>query len=50
MALPFTLKSTLRGFFLKNENSNIAPYKNMIFFKKIPLKETQNPSRYIIIL
>jgi hypothetical protein len=27
-------------------NSNISPYKNIIFKKKNPLKETQNPSKY----
>jgi hypothetical protein len=45
MALPFTLKSILRQ--TKNyENSNISPCKKIIIFKKIPLKETKNPSRY----
>jgi hypothetical protein len=44
MALPFTLKSILRQ--KENyENSNISPWKNIIF-KKIPLiLETKNPSR-----
>jgi hypothetical protein len=43
MALPFTLKSTLRQ--KKNYgNSNISPYKNIIFKKSS--KRNQNPSRY----
>jgi hypothetical protein len=44
VALPFTLKSILRE--KKNyEISNISACKNIIF-KKNPLKETKNPSRY----
>jgi len=44
MALPFTLRNTLRE---KKDygNSNISPYKNIIF-KKSSKKENQNPSRY----
>jgi hypothetical protein len=43
VALPFTLKSILSQ--KKNyANSNIAPYKNIIF--KNPPKKTQNPSKY----
>jgi hypothetical protein len=45
VALPFTFKSILRQ--KKNyENSNIAPCKNILIFKKILLKRNQNPSRY----
>jgi hypothetical protein len=41
---PFTLKSILRQ--KKNyENSNISPYKNIIF-QKSSSKRNQNPSRY----
>jgi hypothetical protein len=43
MALPFTLKSILRQ--KKNYgNSNISPYKNIIFKKSS--KRNPNPSRY----
>jgi hypothetical protein len=43
VALPFTLKSILRQ--KKNYgNSNISPYKNIIFQKSS--KRNQNPSRY----
>jgi len=43
VALPFTSKSSLRQ--NKNyENSNISPYKNIIFKKSS--KRYQNPSRY----
>jgi hypothetical protein len=45
VALPFTLKSIARQ--KKNYgNSNISPCKNIPIFKKNPLKETKNPSRY----
>jgi len=43
MTLPFTLKVILRQ--KKNyENSNISPYKNIVFEKSS--KRNQNPSRY----
>jgi len=48
MALPFTLKKSILRQKKKNYgNSNISPCKNIIFFKKNPLKETKkHPSRY----
>jgi hypothetical protein len=47
--LPFTWKSILRQ--KKNYgNSNISPCKNIIFFKKNPLKETKILQDIIITL
>jgi hypothetical protein len=43
MALPFTFKSILKQK-KKYENSNISPWKNIIFKKSS--KRNQNPSRY----
>ncbi len=51
MALPFTLKSTLRKNKKNYENSNIAPYKIYNLLQKNSFKRNpKNPSRYIIIL
>jgi hypothetical protein len=41
VALPFTLESILRQKKKNYENSNISPFKNIIFQKKDPLKETK---------
>jgi hypothetical protein len=48
-ACPFTLKSILRQKGRRiMETQNISSCKNILdlIFKKIPLKETKNPSRY----
>ncbi len=45
VALPFTLKRSILRQKKNYGNSNISPCQNIIF-KKCPLKEIQNPSRY----
>jgi hypothetical protein len=42
VALPFTLKQDLKA----KEESWKLKYAKSLIFKKHPLKETQNPSRY----
>jgi len=48
VALPFTLKSILSKSILRHKknygNSNISPYKNIIFKKSS--ERNQNPSKY----